>query len=155
MNVRYRVTLTTEERQQLELLVRGDTGVVRTIKRAQILLAADAGCTDEAIAQNIGVGTATVYRIKRRFVTEGLERALHESSRPGASRKLGSEEESLLVAVACSKPPAGRARWTLVLLAGEMVRLTSIKTLSGDTVGRRLSEMSLKPWQEKMCTSRR
>ena len=61
MNVRYRVTLTTEERQQLELLVRGGTGAVRTIKRAQILLAADAGSTDEAIAQNVGVGTATVY----------------------------------------------------------------------------------------------
>jgi transposase len=150
MNVRYRVTLTTEERQQLELLVRGGTGAVRRIKRAQILLAADAGSTDEAIAQNVGVGTATVYRIKQRFVTEGLERALHESPRPGAPRKLGPEEESLLVAVACSKPPAGLARWTMDLLAGEMVRLTSLKTLSGDTVGRRLSEMSLKPWQEKM-----
>jgi len=97
-----------------------------------------------------GVGTATVYRIKQRFVTEGLERALHESPRPGAPRKLGPEEESLLVAVACSKPPAGLARWTMDLLAGEMVRLTFLKTLSGDTLGRRLSEMSLKPWQEKM-----
>ena len=150
MNVRYRVTLTTEERQQLELLVRGGTGAVRRIKRAQILLAADAGSTDEAIAQNVGVGTSTVYRTKQRFVEQGLERALHESSRPGAPRKLGPEEESLLVAVACSKPPAGLARWTMDLLAGEMVRLTSLKTLSGDTVGRRLSEMSLKPWQEKM-----
>lgn len=113
MNVRYRVTLPTEERQQLELLVRGGTGAVRMIKRAQILLAADAGSTDEAIAHNVGVGTATVYRIKQRFVTEGLERALHESPRPGAPRKLGPGEESLLIAVACSKPPAGRARWTL------------------------------------------
>jgi transposase len=150
MNIRYCVTLTTEERQQLELLVRGGTGAVRMIKRAQILLAADVGSKDEAIAQNVGVGTSTVYRTKQRFVEEGLERALHESQRPGAPRKLGAGDESLLVAVACSKPPDGRARWTLDLLAGEMVRLTSVETLSGDTVGRRLAEMTLKPWQDKM-----
>jgi transposase len=150
MNLRYRVTLTTEERQQLELLVRGGTGAVRTIKRAQILLAADTGSTDEVIAQNVVVGTSTVYRTKQRLVEEGLERALHESPRPGAPRKLGAADESLLVAVACSKPPDGRARWTLNLLADQMVRLTSLETLSGDTVGRRLAEMALKPWQEKM-----
>src|SRR5512134_1935308 len=130
MNIRYCVTLTTEERHQLEVLVRGGKGAVRMIKRAQILLAADAGSKDEAIAQNVGVGTATVYRIKQRFVEDGLERALHESARPGAPRKLGAGDESLLVAVACSKPPDGRARWTLDLLAGEMVRLTSLETLS-------------------------
>jgi transposase len=150
MNIRYCVTLTTEERHELEGLVRGGKGAVRMIKRAQILLAADAGSKDEAIAQNVGVGTATVYRIKQRFVEDGLERALHESARPGAPRKLGAGDESLLVAVACSKPPDGRARWTLDLLAGEMVRLTPLETLSGDTVGRRLAEMTLKPWQEKM-----
>src|SRR5215475_4809679 len=150
MNIRYRVTLTTEERQQLEGLVRGGKAAVRTVKRAQILLAASAGSKDETIAQTISVGTSTVYRTKQRFVEEGLERALHEAPRPGAPRKLDAGDESLLVAVACSKPPAGRARWTLDLLAGEMVRLTSHKTLSGDTVGRRLNEMVLKPWQEKM-----
>ena len=150
MNIRYRVTLTTEERQQLEELVRGGKTAVRTVKRAQILLAASAGSKDETIAQTIGVGTSTVYRTKQRFVEEGLERALREAPRPGAPRKLGPEDESLLVAVACSKPPDGRARWTLDLLAGEVVRLTSHETLSGDTVGRRLAEMTLKPWQEKM-----
>jgi transposase len=150
MNIRYCVTLTTEERQQLEGLVRGGKAAVRTIKRAQILLAASAGCKDETIAQTIGVGTSTVYRIKQRFVEEGLERALREAPRPGAPRKLGPGDESLLVAVACSSPPDGRARWTLDLLASELVRLTSHETLSGDTVGRRLAEMTLKPWQEKM-----
>jgi transposase len=150
MNIRYRVTLTTEEQQQLEELVRGGKGAVRMIKRAQILLAANAGSKDEAIALNVGVGTSTVYRTKQRFVEEGLERALREAPRPGAPRKLGPDDESLLVAVACSKPPDGQARWTLDLLAGEVVRLTSHETLSGDTVGRRLAEMTLKPWQEKM-----
>jgi len=150
MNIRYRVNLTTEERQQLEVLVRGGTNAARKIKRAQILLAADGGSKDEAIAQNIGVGSSTVYRTKQRFVEDGLERALHEAPRPGAPRKLGAADESLLIAVACSAPPDGRAKWTLDLLAGEMVRLTSHKTLSRDTVGRRLDEMAIKPWQEKM-----
>jgi transposase len=150
MNIRYRVTLTTEERQQLEVLVRGGRGAARRIKRAQILLAADGGSKDEAIAHHIGVGTSTVYRTKQRFVEDGLERALNEAPRPGAPRKLEAADESLLIAVACSEPPDGRAKWTLDLLAGEMVRLTSHKTLSRDTVGRRLDEMVIKPWQEKM-----
>ena len=150
MNIRYRVTLTSDERQQLQALVSGGKAAARKIKRAQILLAADAKSTDEAIALNIGVGTSTVYRTKQQFVEEGLERALSEAPRPGQARKLSAADESLLVALACSGPPAGRARWTLDLLAGEMVRLTVHKTLSGDTVGRRLSEMDLKPWLQKM-----
>jgi transposase len=150
MNIRYRVTLTPEERQQLEALVRGGKGAVRKLKRAQILLAADARSTDEAIAGNVGVGTSTVYRTKQRFVEDGLERALNELPRPGPPRKLSASDEALLVAVACSSPPPGQARWTLELLAGELVRLTVHETLSGDTVGRRLAEMELKPWQEKM-----
>jgi transposase len=152
MNICYRVTLTAEERQQLQAIVAGGTGAVRRIKRAQILLAAAAAAksTDETIAHTVGVGTSTVYRTKQRFVDEGLDRALDEAPRPGAPRKLTAEDESLLVAVACSKPPDGRAKWTLNLLAGELVRLTSHETLSGDTVGRRLAEMTLKPWQEKM-----
>jgi transposase len=150
MNIRYVVTLTSDERHTLEELVSGGKAAARKIKRAQILLAADATSPDEMIALNVAVGTSTVYRTKQRFVEEGLERALSEAPRPGAVRKLSASDESLLVAVACAKPPAGQARWTLDLLAGEMVRLTSHETLSGDTVGRRLAEMPLKPWQKKM-----
>ena len=150
MNVRYRVTLTDEERDQLRSLVSGGRGAVRKLKRAQILLATDAGATDETIARTVGVGTSTVYRTKQHFVEDGLERALNEAQRPGQPRKLSGSDESLLVALACSSPPTGRGRWSLDLLAGEVVRLTSHATLSGDTVGRRLSEMELKPWLQKM-----
>lgn len=150
MNVRYRVTLSHEEREQLRELVRGGKGAVRRLKRAQILLAAEAGATDEAIAANVAVGTSTVYRTKRRFVEEGLEEALSEEPRPGAERKLSGKEEALLVATACSKPPAGRARWTLKLLAGEMVELTRHESISAETIRRRLAEKDLKPWQKKM-----
>ena len=150
MNVRYRVTLSHEEREQLRELVRGGKGRVRRLKRAQILLAAEAGATDEAIATNVVVGTSTVYRTKRRFVEEGLEEALSEEPRPGAERKLSTGEEALLVATACTKPPAGQARWTLELLAGEIVRLTRHESISSETIRRRLAENALKPWQKKM-----
>jgi len=151
MNKRYRVSLTKDEHAALEALVSRGKGAVRRIKRALLLLAADAGdSTDEAIAHHVGVGTSTVYRTKQRFVEEGLESALSEAPRPGAKRKLSPNDEAVLVATACSKPPSGAAKWTLELLAGEMVRLTGHDQLSAATVGRRLSEMKLKPWQEKM-----
>jgi transposase len=150
VNIRYRVTLTNEEWQQLDALVKGGKVAARRLKRAQILLAAAKRCTDDEIARNVGVGTATVYRTKQSFVEQGLEQALSEAPRPGRPRKLSANDEALLVALACSKPPEGSGRWTLELLAGEMVRLTVHDTLSGDTVGRRLAEMDLKPWLEKM-----
>jgi transposase len=150
MNVRYRVTLTPEEKEQLEALVSGGTQKVRHVKRAQILLAAHGGTTDEQIAKSVRVGASTVYRVKRRFVEGGLEHALRERQRPGASRKLTGKQEALLVATACSAPPKGRARWTLELLADEMVSLTEHEGLSRETVRRRLTENELKPWQKRM-----
>jgi transposase len=150
MNIRYRVTLTASERAQLVSLVLGGKGAYRRLKRAQILLAADAGSMDAVIAKNVAVGTSTVYRTKQRFVEEGLERALSEAPRPGAERKLDASDESLLIAMACSEPPEGRARWTMQLLADEMVRLTVHETVSDETIRRRLGEVQLKPWLEKM-----
>lgn len=142
MNIRYRVTLSAEERAQLEGLVTGGKGPVRRLKRAQILLAADRGDTAETIARVVVVGVSTVYRTKQRFVEEGFEEALSEEPRRGKERKLSAKEEALLVATACSKPPTGRARWTLSLLADEMVRLTHHEQLSKETVRRRLAENS-------------
>jgi transposase len=91
----------------------------RTAKRWQAWGAqAHCGAGDEEIARSIGVGGSTVYRTKRRFVLGNLAAALNEEPRPGAERKLSGKEEAPLVATACSSPPAGRARWTLELLAG-------------------------------------
>lgn len=150
MNIRYTVELTIPEREALhELLARGCPRV-RKVKRAQILLAADEGQTDQQIAQTLSVGTATVYRTKRAFVEQGLVPALQEAPRPGAPRKLTGQEELLLMAVACSDPPSGRARWTLELLADQMVRLTPHEHLGKETVRRRLHDKQLKPWQHKM-----
>src|SRR3954451_18254801 len=108
MNIRYRVDLSDAERSELQTLLRGGRHAARKLKRAQILLAADAGVPDDTIAQSLGVGGSTVYRTERRFVEGNLEKALHEELRPGAARKLTGQEEALLVATACSRPPARR-----------------------------------------------
>jgi transposase len=149
MNVRYRVELSQTERDELKALLSGGKHAARKLKRAQILLAADAGASDDDIATSVGVGGSTVYRTKQRFVCGNLEAALREEPRPGASRRLSGKEEALLVATACSKPPLGRARWTLELLAGEMVKLTE-HNVSRETVRRRLAENHLKPWRKDM-----
>ena len=136
MNIRYRVDLSEAERIALQTLLRGGRHAARTLKRAQILLAADSGVPDEIMAQTLGVGGSTVYRTKRRFVEGNLEKALSEEPRPGAKRKLTGPDEALLVATACSRPPEGCARWTVELLAGEMVRLTEHDSVSRETVRR-------------------
>jgi transposase len=150
MNIRYRVELNEAERAQLTAMLSGGRHAVRKLKRAQILLAADAGVGDEAIATSVSVGGSTVYRTKRRFVEGNLELALSEETRPGAPRKLTGKETALLVATACSSPPKGRKRWTLDLLADAMVRLTAHDEVSRETVRRRLAEDDLKPWRRDM-----
>ena len=150
MNVRYRVELSQAERVELGALLAGGKHAARKLKRAQILLAADGGVGDDEIARSIVASGSTVYRTKRRFVLGNLEAALSEEPRPGVQRKLTGKQEALLVATACSKPPAGRARWTLELLAGEMVKLTEHGELSRETVRRRLAENELKPWRRDM-----
>jgi transposase len=150
MNVRYRVELSQIERDELTAMLGGGKHAARKLKRAQILLAADAGCCDAEIVRTVRVSLSSVGRTKRRFVEGNLERALCEEPRPGAERKLTGKEEALLVATACAKPPAGRKRWTLTLLADTMVKLTDHDSLSGETVRRRLAENDLKPWRRDM-----
>ena len=114
MNVRYRVELSQSERAELMQLLSGGTHAARKLKRAQILLAADGGASDEEIARSIGVGSSTVYRTKRRFVLRSLEAALSEEPRRGAARKFTGKEEALLVATACStrRPAAPVGHWS-------------------------------------------
>ena len=150
MNIRYRVALSQAERDELTKLLSGGAHRARKFKRAQILLAADAGASDAQIAAQVMVGGSTVYRTKQRFVEGNLELALAEAPRAGARRKLSGTEEVLLIATACSNPPPGRARWTLELLSEAMVELTEHASLSRETVRRRLAENALKPWRKDM-----
>lgn len=101
MNIRYRVELSADERDELSGLLSAGKCAARKLKRAQILLAADAGASDVEIERTIGVGGSTVYRAKRCFVEVGLEAALSEEPRPGAERKLTSKEEALLSRTRC------------------------------------------------------
>ena len=107
MNVKYRVDLDQDEREQLTVLSRGGRIAARRLKRVQILLAADAGVDDDSMAESLGLSGSTIYRTKRRFVEEGLEAALSEQPRPGGARKLSARDAALLVATACSGPPEG------------------------------------------------
>jgi hypothetical protein len=107
MNIRYRVELNEAERAQLTSMLSGGKHAVRKLKRAQILLAANAGVSDEAIASSVSVGGSTVYRTKRRFVEGNLELALSEETRPGAPRKLSGKETALLVATSLLQSAGG------------------------------------------------
>src|SRR5215472_9939629 len=138
MNIRYRVELNEGERAELTALLSGGKQAARKLKRAQILLAGDAGLGDEAIASSVSVGGSTVYPTKRRFVEGNLELALREEARPGAARKLSGKETALLVATVRSSPPAGRKRWILDLLAGEpwLRKMWCIPQVDGTYVAR-------------------
>lgn len=130
----YIVDLSAEEKAQLlELTSRGYTPV-RKMKRAQILLLANEDKKDETIAEVLHVGRATVERIRKRFVLEGLKAALNERPRPGGQRKLGPKGEAVLAQLAKSEPPAGRTRWTMELLAKRLVELKVVDSISDETV---------------------
>lgn len=150
MNTRYIVELSSEEREQLETVINDKKTGPQKRRRAQILLACDRGISDVAIADTLPCGTSTIYRTKRRLVEEGLEAALSESPRKGGRRKLTGKEEATLVALACAKPPEGYGRWTLQLLADELVHLVEHESVSKETIRRRLGENELKPWRRKM-----
>jgi transposase len=142
MAKKYIVTLTDDERAQLLALTKRGKVSARRLTRAHLLLQADAGLSDEAVAQALHVGTATVERIRKRFVEEGLEAALAERPRPGGQRKLDGKQEAFLIALACSAPPEGRTCWTMQLLAEKLVELQVIEAISDETVRRTLKKTS-------------
>ena len=137
---KYVVELAEEERVRLRSLLRGGKASVRMVTRARVLLKADEGYTDGAIAAALEVATATVGRIRKRLVEEGLEHALREQPRPGQRRKLSGKQEAHVIAVACSTPPEGRGRWTLRLLAGKVVELGFAPSISPETVRQMLKK---------------
>jgi transposase len=136
---KYFVDLTSEERTALQALVRRGKTSARKVTRARLLLHAANGATDSEIASALGVGQATVERIRRRFVEGGLE-AINERPRLGARRRLSEKAEARLVAEACSAAPEGRGRWTVRLLAGRVIELGLAESCSHETVRRVLKK---------------
>lgn len=142
---RYVVDLTPDERRTVEAVIQKGKAAARTIRRAHTLLLAAEGHSDATIAHHLHSGHATVERTRQRFVEEGLAAALTEKPRPGGKRKLDGKQEAFLVAMACSSPPAGRAKWSMQLLADQLVTLGMVATLSDETVRRRLKETNCSP----------
>jgi transposase len=145
MAKRYLVDLSDEERATLIGLTRKGKVAARRLKRAQILLAAADGVTDEAIAATVRCSVATVERTRKRLVAGGLDWAWSERPRPGAARKLSGSQEAYLVALACSDPPAGRECWTMQLLADRLVELQVADAISDETVRRLLKKTNSSP----------
>lgn len=150
--VRYKVTLTAEERQQLEKLVSSGKGAARKLTHARILLLADEGDhgpgrTNAAIVAAMGVSERTVERVRKRLVTESFEAALQPRPQPPRPDKIKIQGpvEKQLIELACSDPPAGRCRWTLQLLADQLVVLSCLDGVSTETVRRSLKKMTSRP----------
>ena len=142
MAKKYIINLAEDERAQLLALTKRGKVSARRLSRAHILLQADTGLSDDAIAQALHIGTATVERIRKRFVEDGLEAALSERPRPGGQRKLAGTQEAFLIALACSTPPEGRTCWTMQLLADRLVELQVVEAISDETVRRTLKKTS-------------
>jgi transposase len=144
MNV---VLLTKAQRTALEKVANTGRESARKIVRARILLKAGAGERDQEIAKALDVGTATVERVRRRFVASGPDAAVDRRPQPQRpqKRRLDGVGEAKLVMLACSTPPEGHDHWTLDLLADRMVKLSYVPALSGDTVGRVLKKTKSNP----------
>jgi len=151
---KYIIKLTPEERSALTALTSRGKASVRRIKRALVLLAADAGDRDEEIAGTVRVGVRSVERIRRRFVEEGLDAALSERPRPGKARLLNGRQEVYLIALTGSTPPAGRAQWTMQLLADRLVELKVVESISDETVRRALKRGTSNPGNARSGASR-
>ncbi len=149
MKKKYIVTLTPEERQILQAMLSKGKAAARKLVHARILLKTDASAggpawRDDAIAEAVEVGRATVERLRKAFVEEGLTAALQRRKpRRQYQRKLDGDAEAHLIALACSQAPEGRSRWTLRLLADRMVQLEQVDHLSHETVREVLKKTNL------------
>jgi transposase len=144
---KYKVALTVEERQALDRMVSSGKAAARKLIHARILLLGDEGpggprCSDEEIAEALTVGLSTIIRVRRRFVTESLDSAIHPRPRPPRPDKvkIQGEVEQHLIRLACSDPPAGRCCWTLQLLADRLIALGCFPNVSRETVRQALKK---------------
>lgn len=148
---RYKVTLTNGEREELTQLVSKGKTNARKITRARILLLADenqeqSGWIDARIAEALGISSRTVERIRQTCVEEGIEAALnHKRPKRTRSKTLDGEAEARLIQLACSKPPDGRERWTLQMLADKLIELEIVETISDETVRTTLKKTNSNP----------
>ena len=145
MKKKYPVILSETERDELKRLIAAGTAPARKLTHARILLKADQGSegpgwVDEMVAETVEVSQPTVSRVRKQYFEDGLEAAINRPPKREYHRKLDGEQEARLVALACSEPPEGQARWSLRLLADRMVELEVVDDLSYQTVRRTLKK---------------
>ncbi len=159
---KYVVGLSAEEREQLESLIRKGKSPARRLLKARILLKADisegrAGWSDSRIIRALDTSASMVYRVRQQLVEEGFEAVLSRKQRatPAIPRIFDGEKEAKLIALACSKPPKGRARWSLRLLENKVVELAIVEHASDSTIGRVLKKTFSSPTASSNGLSRR
>jgi transposase len=150
VNKKYIARLTPEEREDLSRLITKGKAAAYKIRHAHMLLKADAdgpAWTDERIAESFSSNVNTVAAVRKRFVEEGLEAAVHRKKqvRPSRPLKLDGEKQARLIALRCGKPPEERGRWSLRLLADKAVELQIVESISHETVRRSLKKTSSSP----------
>jgi transposase len=159
---KYVVRLSGAEREQLETLLRKGKSPARRLLKARILLKADVseggeGWSDSRIIKALDTSVSMVYRVRKQLVEEGFEAVLSRKQRatPAVARIFDGEKEARLIALACSKPPKGRARWSLRLLENKVVELGIVDRASDSTIGRTLKKTFSNPIAVSIGSSRR
>ena len=149
MKAQLKLHLTSQQRRQLDKLIRSGAAPARTLTKARILLLTDysqgAHRTDQDIASALRVSMPTIWRVRKRCVEEGLEAALHDRARPGRPPKITGEIEAQITVLACSDPPPGHAKWSLRLLADKTVELGYLDSISHVAISNRLKKTGCNP----------
>jgi putative transposase len=141
--------LKTGDAKKLEAILRAGVQPVRTVRRAWILQQLGQGESGLRVAAKVGVAVNTVYQVRRRYQEEGLERALYDRPRPGAKPILDTRQKQRIIAMVCSGPPPGYARWSVRLIAAEAKKRKLVKQVGRESIRILLVSHDLKPWREK------
>jgi len=151
MNIsnKYTIKLSARERRHLKGIMRKGTHQAQVHKRAAVLLKSDGGMKDDDIAHHVGMSIRNISRIRKRCVTGGLDRALHDAPRSGAPATVTMAAEAHLVAIACTAPPVGATHWSLELLREKMLKDKVVEHISTVAIWHHLNDRGIKPWREK------
>jgi transposase len=143
------IQLSRQERKQIEKLLSGGVQPVRTVIRALVLRQMDEGRSTVEAGAAVGISAKTAWEIGKRYMEGGLERAIYDAPRPGQKPLLDIEHGQRIIAMVCGPPPAGRARWSVRLIAQEAVKRKLVEHVGPETVRILLQSHDLKPWREK------
>src|SRR5664280_2484027 len=152
---RLQIELKQRDRQQVAQLLSGGLQSVRTTLRALALRQMDQGKSTPVVGGNLGLSAKAVWQIGKRYEQEGLERALFDAARPGKAPALDQHQSQQIIAVVCSPPPEGRARWTVRLLTEEVIKRKLVPRVGRETIRVLLESHDHKPWREKNVVVRR